>query len=81
MGSLREEVAAEQQRPVNNQPALFAILDSMSEEDRKDLLDVLDDRTVSSPAIHRVLTKRGHKVGLTAIKMFRSGGHSNVYSR
>lgn len=81
MASLREEVAAEQQRPVNNQPALFAILDSMSEEDRKDLLDVLDDRTVSSPTIHRVLTKRGYKVGVTAIKAFRSGVNTNVYPR
>lgn len=81
MGSLREEVAAEQQRPVNNMPVLFAILDSMSEDERKDLLDVLDDRTVSSPAIHRVLTKRGYKVGLTAIKSFRNGENSNVYPR
>lgn len=81
MGSLREEVAAEQQRPVNNMPVLFGILDSMSEDERKDLLDVLDDRTVSSPAIHRVLTKRGYKVGLTAIKSFRNGENSNVYPR
>lgn len=81
MGSLREEVAAEQRRPVNNQPALFGILDSMTEEERKDLLDVLDDRTVPSPAIHRVLTKRGYKVGLTAIKAFRQGVNTNVYPR
>lgn len=81
MASLREEVAAEQKRPMNNQPALFAILDSLSAEERKDLLDVLDDRTVSAPAIHRVLTKRGYKVGLTSIKAFRTGGNSNVYPR
>lgn len=81
MGSLREELETDQKVYVGRVPALFAILDSMTDEDRNELLDVLNDRTVSSPAIHRVLTKRGYKVGLTAIKAFRSGGNTHVYPR
>jgi hypothetical protein len=81
VGSLREELETDQKVYVGRVPALFAILDEMPEEERQELLDVLDDRTVSSPAIHRVLAKRGYKIGLTAIKAFRSGVNTNVYPR
>ena len=80
MGELAKQLRAERgDNRVHREPALTVILREMSDEDRADLLDALADLSLGAPAIHRVLTARGYKIGVSAIKAYRRGEIVNVY--
>jgi len=47
------------------------ILEQLDEQDRKDLLDALNDHTIQETTIYRVLKKRGFDIGRKCINRYR----------
>ena len=47
------------------------ILEQLDEQDRKDLLDALNDHTIQATTIYRVLKKRGFDIGRKCINRYR----------
>ena len=70
--SLLEDIKADR-APSGRVPLLIRAAASMSKEERQDLLDAMNDVTISSAAISRALKKRGHLVSASAIAQFRRG--------
>jgi len=54
-------------------PLLIQCISQMDDTDRKELLDALDDVTISSAAISRALKRRGHNISASAIAQYRRG--------
>lgn len=54
-------------------PLLLHILNQLEEQDKNDLLDALNDHTISAPAISRALEKRGHRISNGSINSYRRG--------
>ena len=70
--SLLEEVRAE--RLVSGRPpTLTRIADSLSEQDRGELIEALADLSISAAAIARSLTRRGYKISPAAVQAYRRG--------
>jgi hypothetical protein len=77
MGIFREEVTAEIQSvhlPFNRR--LQEIADALSDDDRKDFIDALHDKSVSAYALAKVLNRRGFRVSNSLISVYRRGGLS-----
>lgn len=69
---LLEEIKAD--RLVSGRvPLLIQLVSTMTEEERQDLLDAINDVTISSAAISRALKKRGHMISASAIGQYRRG--------
>ena len=69
---LLEEIKAD--RLVSGRvPLLIQLVSTMSDEERKDLLDAINDITISSAAISRALKKRGYMISASAIGQYRRG--------
>lgn len=70
--SLLEEIKAD--RAVSGRvPLLIHVAASMSANERQELLDAINDATISSAAISRALKKRGHMISASAIAQYRRG--------
>lgn len=54
-------------------PKLQLALDAMSEADRAEVFEVMNDRAFSAKAISNALQKRGHDVTEQAISRYRTG--------
>lgn len=51
------------------------LLASLEESERKSLVDALNDLTISSRTISKILVSNGHKIGRSAVDAWR---HENV---
>lgn len=69
---LLEEIKADR-RVSGRVPLLIQLVSTMSDDERKDLLDAINDVTISSAAISRALKKRGHMISASAIGQYRRG--------
>jgi len=68
MGKLLDEIHEDHQP---RKKALELILARLEEEDRNDLISALLDLSIKTSAIHRVLNKRGMKVGYDRVAEYR----------
>lgn len=68
VGKLLDEIH-EDQKP--RKKALDLILARLEEADRNDLISALLDLSIKTSAIHRVLNKRGMKVGYDRVAEYR----------
>jgi len=68
MGKLLDEIH-DDHKP--RQKALDLILARLEEEDRNDLISALLDPSIKTSGIHRVLNKRGMKVGYDRVADYR----------
>jgi tRNA U54 and U55 pseudouridine synthase Pus10 len=53
-------------------------LESMDETDRKELIEALDDYTITAPTISRVLERRGIDLDASSINKYRRGEFTHV---
>lgn len=67
MGSLLNEVREQS----SNKNKMLTVLNSLSEEDREDLLAALADESIGIIPIHKVLKARGIKVSADTLRRFR----------
>jgi hypothetical protein len=72
-GNLLNEIKQQQTQPSGRIPMIVQIIESLNEEDRNDLLEALDDTSLSAAGIARALTNRGHKINASAINGYRRG--------
>lgn len=68
MGKLLDEIH-EDHKP--RQKALDLILARLGDDDREDLMAAMLDQSIKTSAIHRVLNKRGMKVGYDRVAEYR----------
>jgi hypothetical protein len=71
MGKLLEQIQTEIPKKAGGKSLLRGVLDSMTSEDRDDLLQALMDTTIQTTVIRNVLAQRGHKMAHTTIAIFR----------
>lgn len=74
MGSLNDEVQNEILRTIKKKGILQEIADALSGDDRKDFIEALHDKTISSQALAVVLKRRGFIVSNSLILLYRRGG-------
>lgn len=70
--SLLEELKTDRP-PSGRMPLLFEAMQNMTETERKELVEALDDVTISSAAISRALKRRGYIVSAGAVAKYRRG--------
>lgn len=68
MGNLLDEIRDEHQP---RKRLMAIILEKMPKQDQADLVEAMKDPTIRTTAIHRVLQKRGVKVGYDRIAEYR----------
>jgi hypothetical protein len=73
VGKLFEEIASTKKRLSGPKPRILEILQSLDKEDRKDLLDALNDHTISSSSISSAMEKRGYRLTVATINRYRRG--------
>jgi len=71
MGKLLEQIQTEIPKKAGSKSLLQGILDSMTSEDRDDLLQALMDTTIQTTVIRNVLAQRGHKMAHSTVAIFR----------
>ena len=71
MGKLLEQIQTEKPQSVGAKSRIQGILDSMTPEDRDDLLEALMDTTIQTSVIRNVLAQRGHKLAHSTVGCFR----------
>lgn len=77
MGLLGNELQSEiEERKKLPKPRLQEIADQLSGDDRKDFLEALNDKTISSYSLSLVLKRRGFSVSQSLITVYRRGGLS-----
>jgi len=76
--SLLSEIRSEEAIPSGRVPRIKRVLEGMDETDRKELVEALDDHTISAPAISRVLEKRGIHLDTHSISKYRRGEFAHV---
>ena len=54
-------------------PILLQIINKLDTQDKADLLNALNDYTISAPAISRALENRGHRISVGSITAYRRG--------
>ena len=54
-------------------PILLQIINKLDTQDKADLLNALNDYTISAPAISRALENRGHRISVGSINQYRRG--------
>ena len=75
MGLLETEVRNEiEQTNRNKKRVLQDIADALADDDRKDFIVALNDKTVSAQALSLVLKRRGFVVSNSLITLYRRGG-------
>ena len=76
--SLLNEIRSEKASPSGRIPRIKRVLDGMDETDRKELIEALDDYTISAPTISRVLERRGIDLDASSINKYRRGEFTHV---
>lgn len=75
MNDLFDEI--EQEKAAFSEPRassqMVALLDSMTQEDRETLLNVLRDRSTPHKVIYAVLSRNGYRVSYEQVRRFRTG--------
>jgi hypothetical protein len=71
MGKLLEQIQTEKPKTAGGKSRIQAILDSMTSEDRDDLLQALLDATIQTMVIRNVLAQRGDKLSHSTVSRFR----------
>ena len=71
MGKLLEQIQTEVPKVAGGKSRMAAILNSMTSEDRDDLLEALMDTTIQTTVIRNVLNRRGNKLAHSTISRFR----------
>ena len=71
MGKLLEQIQTEIPKKAGSKSILQSVLDSMTSEDRDDLLQALMDTTIQTTVIRNVLAQRGHKMAHSTVAIFR----------
>jgi hypothetical protein len=71
MGKLLEQIQTEVPKVAGGKPRIQVILDSMTSEDRDDLLEALLDTTIQTMVIRNVLAQRGDKLSHSTVSRFR----------
>ncbi len=72
MGKLFDEIQKEKASR-GTKSRIAEILDELSESDRKDLLDALDDHGIPASNISKAMAKRGYKLAVNVISRYRRG--------
>jgi tRNA U54 and U55 pseudouridine synthase Pus10 len=75
--SLLEEAKTDY-KPSGRTPIIVRAAKSMSEAERKELLEALSDPTVTNAALSRVLKRRGHNISPASVGQFRRGEIAHV---
>jgi len=70
--SLLEEAKADQ-RLSGRTPLLILAAQQMTAEERKELIEALDDMSIPTAALSRALKRRGHNISASAIGQYRRG--------
>lgn len=69
---LLEEVRRD--RPISGRtPALLQIAEQLDEADRKDLIEAVNDHSISSASIARALKRRGFNITPGIVQAYRRG--------
>ena len=71
MGKLLEQIQTEIPKSAGATSRIQGILNSMTPEDRDDLLQALMDTTIQSSGIRNVLAQRGYKMAHSTVSCFR----------
>jgi tRNA U54 and U55 pseudouridine synthase Pus10 len=74
VGSLNDEVQNEISQTIKKKGVLQEIANALSDDDRKDFIEALHDKTISSRALAVVLKRRGFIVSNSLILSYRRGG-------
>jgi hypothetical protein len=78
MGKLLEQIQTEIPKRAGSKSLLQGILDSMTSEDRDDLLQALMDTTIQTAVIRNVLAQRGHKMAHSTVSCFRKDLNNGI---
>ena len=76
--SMLNEIRSEKAAPSGRIPRIKRVLDGMDETDRKELIEALDDYSISAPTISRVLERRGIDLDASSINKYRRGEFTHV---
>jgi dihydroorotate dehydrogenase len=74
MDSLRKEVLAEPVGTQGRKPIFAKIAKTLSETELSELIELLDDSTVSGRAICNVLNRRGIEISEATLYRYRQSG-------
>jgi hypothetical protein len=72
VGDLLNDIKSQSARH-GNKSRLLTVLETMTKDDRKDLLAALDDHSIPASNICRALKKRGHVIDPSTISRYRRG--------
>lgn len=72
MGKLFDDIQSKSARH-GNKSKLLSILEDLGSEDRKDLLDALDNHSIPASNIRKALGDRGYKLDDGVINRYRRG--------
>ena len=76
--SLLSEIRSEKVVPSGRIPRIQRVLEGMDEADRKELIEALDDYTITAPTISKVLQRRGIDLDAASINKYRRGEFAHV---
>ena len=79
--SLLSEIRSEKIVPSGRVPRIQRVLEGMDEADRKELIEALDDYTITAPTISKVLQRRGIDLDAASINKYRRGEFAHVIKR
>jgi dihydroorotate dehydrogenase len=74
MGSLKDEVLAEPVRKQGRKPIFAKISKTFTGEELAELIELLDDSTVTGRAICNVLNRRGVNISEATLYRYRQSG-------
>jgi threonine synthase len=72
VGSLFDDIKKEQSKK-GNRSRIAEILDTLPDDEKKDLLKALNDHAIPASNISKALAKRGHKLAINVISRYRRG--------
>ena len=76
--SLLNEIRSERQATSGRYPQILRVLDSLDEKEREDLLEAINDYSISASTISRVLARRGIELSVSSISKYRRGEFAHV---
>jgi DNA-directed RNA polymerase specialized sigma54-like protein len=74
---LLQEIKNEPTGKAGRKPIVLQMLKSLSEQDRKDLVEAINDPLISGRSIAKVLQKRGIEISEATVYRYRSTGVLN----
>jgi hypothetical protein len=74
MGTLKSDVLAQPVGKSGRKPMVEKIIKTLNKEDRLELIEILDDPTISGRAICKVLNDRGIEISEATLYRYRTTG-------